>query len=58
VERAAAGLLDAVVAAGERLLARGVRAVTTCRGVLAIHQRELASRLGSPGSRRPAGVTG
>jgi hypothetical protein len=48
VERRAAGLLDAVVSAGERLLARGVRAVTTCCGFLAIYQRELAARLGSP----------
>ena len=48
VERGAAGLLDSVVAAGQRLVDLGVRAVTTCCGFLAIYQRELAERVGVP----------
>jgi hypothetical protein len=48
VERRAAGLLGGMVAAGERLVGLGVRAVTTCCGFLAIYQRELAERLGRP----------
>lgn len=40
---AAEGLLVPFIAAVERLAARGVRAVATCCGFLAIYQRELAA---------------
>ena len=48
VERQAAGLLGALVAAGSRLVELGARAVTTCCGFLSIYQRELAQRLAVP----------
>lgn len=43
VEQSAAGLLDAVKATAKRLRDRGVRAITTCCGFLAIYQEELAA---------------
>lgn len=43
VEQDAAGLLDTFVAAAQDLVARGVRAVGTSCGFVAIHQRELAA---------------
>lgn len=48
VEGAAEGLLAAFVEAADRLVACGVRAVTTCCGFLAIYQRELASAVPVP----------
>jgi hypothetical protein len=48
VENNAAGLLDAVLATGRRLRDRGVRAITTCCGFLAIYQRELSADLNVP----------
>ena len=48
VEESATGLLDNAMAAGRRLVALGVRAVSTCCGFLAIYQRELAAGLDVP----------
>jgi hypothetical protein len=44
----AAGLLDAFVAAGNELAADGALAIVTTCGFLALHQVELAARLGVP----------
>jgi hypothetical protein len=48
VEEAAQGLLGNFIRTAERLLERGVRAVATSCGFLAIYQREMASALGGP----------
>lgn len=48
VEQSADGLLDAFIAAAHRLAGRGVRAVATCCGLLAIYQRELAAAIPLP----------
>lgn len=48
VEKSAVGSLDALVRAGERLVARGARGIATCCGFLALYQRELASSLAVP----------
>lgn len=48
VERKAAGLRDAAVAALRDLSAEGVRAVSTCCGYLSILQAELADEAGVP----------
>lgn len=48
VEHDADGLLDAFIAAAHRLAGRGVRAVATCCGLLAIYQRELAAAIPVP----------
>jgi hypothetical protein len=48
VDHEATGLLQHFVEAGERLMARGARALTTSCGFLAIYQRELAAALPVP----------
>lgn len=48
VEGGAEGQFDSIADAADRLVASGVRAVTTCCGFLAIFQRELARRTGVP----------
>lgn len=48
VEQNAEGLLDRVRDTASRLVGRGARAVTTCCGFLAIHQRELTAAVDVP----------
>ena len=47
-------LIEDFVAAGEQLIARGARAITTGCGFLVLNQAELASRLPVPWSRPAA----
>lgn len=48
VDHAAEGLLDRFVEAGQRLLKRGARALSTSGGLLAVFQDELTKRLNVP----------
>lgn len=48
IEENAAGLVENSIASAKRLLKLGVRAVATCCGFLAIHQRTLAEELDAP----------
>ena len=48
VEKEADGLLERIVASGQRLMRHGSRALTTSCGFLAIFQTELAERLQAP----------